>query len=63
MPGPHSQNKRDASSDKTGPLGRKSVVSSDYDQHRVAYAGLQHFEDYPVPTLAYDVPSKSIIFC
>ena len=62
MPGPHSQNKRDASSDKTGPLGRKSVVSSDYDQHRAAYAGLHHFEDYPVPTLAYDVPSKNIIF-
>ena len=33
-----------------------------YGQAVAAYAGLWHFEDYPVPTLAYDVPSKSIIF-
>ena len=64
MPGPHSQNKRNTATiigpaSMTANGGQASPV---YDQAVAAYAGLRHFEDYPVPTLAYDVPSKSIIF-
>ena len=54
MPEPHPPNKRfDASGDAAPPAA---------EQGGSAYAGLRHFEDYPVPTLAYDASSKAIIF-
>ena len=57
MPGPHSEDKHERTqgeADAARHLVREQITAT--------YAGLRHFEDYPVPTLAYDVPSKRIIF-
>ena len=54
MPDPHPPNKRlNASGDAAPPAAERGGA---------VYAGLRHFEDYPVPTLAYDASSKAIIF-
>ena len=63
MPGPHFQNKRDAIiASGPGSARRGGPTPPAQGQTAAAYAGLRHFEDYPVPTLAYDISSKNIIF-
>ena len=63
MPGPHFQNKRDAIiASGPGSARRGGPTPPAQGQTAAAYAGLRHFEEYPVPTLAYDISSKNIIF-